>query len=472
MMDMEDAVSGKTRNRFWLEAQLSESFPILVSLLIANVTPFLVAKYLGLVRPWVNVDYILLGVLVFTRLRWLALMLLPFALVVDVLTLVSQVFPVARLVDVAYLLKFTLMSSSTYQLLLLAMFGFGLAVLCSYWLQKPSEQGFKVSLVLLNIALLAYVVDVYSPQSEKNGDRLWKRVHEPIASSQLVYYYQKSTTGFFESLTASGPPFEDGSSPGVTDLWFNNEDLNDRLLLIVSESWGVAINPGIQDELLRPLRDLGHRLEWFEAGSEGFVGVTVAGEMRELCQLNPRYFNLVDAKDEFGPCLPNQLKARSYQTLAMHGAAGVMYDRFRWYPLVGFDETVFFESRVWPGRCYSFPGACDIHMMGELERAFARPGKQFFYWLTLNSHSVYDARDIHVDVFDCSSFDIPASSETCRNLKLHAQFFFELAETLKKPSMTGVEVLVVGDHPPPLLAPGEADNFMENRVAWVHLKLD
>src|SRR5690606_17434191 len=110
-------------------------------------------------------------------------------------------------------------------------------------------------------------------------------------------------------------------------------------------------------------------------------------------------------------------------TLAIHGASGVMYDRVHWYPRVGFDETVFFESRRWQRRCYSFPGACDDELIGEIGRFLEGKEKAFVYWLTLNSHAIYDERDIRIWGFDCAGHGIPEGSQTCRNLSLHYQFF-------------------------------------------------
>lgn len=446
---------------------------LVLALLVANALPLVTAKYLGLGRPWINLDYLLLAALAFTPVRRLSLLLLPLVFLIDLLTLVSQLFPVSRIVDVIYLLKFALLSSFEYQFLLFLVLCSLLLVTFLFWKIQRSELGFKIALVILNVGILIYVVDVYAPQPEKNADRLWKRVHEPIASSQLVYYHRHSTTGFFESLSVDEKTFDDGVFPGVSERWFPSEskELHDRLLLIVNESWGLPLDPEIQDEIVQPLKQLGAKLEWFNLGEENFFGPTIAAEMRELCQRNPRYFNLARAAEELGSCLPSLLKERAYHLHVMHGAAGVMYDRVRWYPLVGFEEMIFFESRDWPSRCYSFPGACDIHMMSELEKAFQQPGKRFFYWLTLNSHSMYDARDIHVDVFDCRKHDLPLSSQACRNLKLHAQFFFELAKTLDNPHMSDVEVLIVGDHPPPIFtAPEEDEYFVEDMVGWLHLK--
>src|SRR5690606_9984297 len=116
-------------------------------------------------------------------------------------------------------------------------------------------------------------------------------------------------------------------------------------------------------------------------------------------------------KDELTECLPNRLKAQGYDTFAFHGAAGLMYDRVRWYPDIGFNNTMFFEANSWPRRCYSFPGACDSDMVDFVAKSLDNPGKVFTYWLTLNSHYSYDSRDIHGDLFPCEKYAVPINSE-------------------------------------------------------------
>src|SRR5690606_3486330 len=144
---------------------------------------------------------------------------------------------------------------------------------------------------------------------------------------------------------------------------------------------------------------------------------------RELCGVYPNYFNLASVTDGFDDCLPNRLKKLGYSTSAIHGAVGTMYDRVRWYPRAGFEIMTFYESREWAGRCYSFPGACDIEIFQVVKEQLSVEGKLFVYWLTLNSHSTYDLRDVSKYVFDCRAYEVAEDTQSCRNLKLQAQFF-------------------------------------------------
>lgn len=148
-----------------------------------------------------------------------------------------------------------------------------------------------------------------------------------------------------------------------------------------------------------------------------------------------------------------------------------MYDRHLWYPHIGFAERTFFESRSWPQRCHSFPGACDLDLREVVREFFASPGRRFLYWLTLNSHSIYDERDIRIDAFDCTAFAIDPQSQSCRNLRLQAQFFQGLAQLLSEGSMQDVRVLLVGDHVPIIFSPQERQaRFVDGQVPWLSLR--
>jgi phosphoglycerol transferase MdoB-like AlkP superfamily enzyme len=132
---------------------------------------------------------------------------------------------------------------------------------------------------------------------------------------------------------------------------------------------------------------------------------------------------------------------------------------------------LFFENRIWPRRCFSFPGACDLDMFDDVIKFFDAPGQRFFYWLTLNTHARYDARDIDEYKFDCEVFNVSASSESCRNFVLHAQFFSGLADALKTEAMSDVEVILVSDHSPILMSGEEKrQNFVEDSLPWVRIR--
>ncbi len=246
---------------------------------------------------------------------------------------------------------------------------------------------------------------------------------------------------------------------------------DEKVLLIVNESWGEP-NASVQEVLLAPLLKRKGQLSSIDWGAFDFQGITVQAEIRELCNVYLSGAQVKVAYNDLSGCLPELYRSSGFHTVAMHGAVGTMYERVDWYPHIGFEETIFFESRTWPRMCYSFPGACDVDMIGEVSSAMRRYENVFFYWLTLNSHYKYDPRDIDKNRLDCSVYGIDESSQSCRNLNLHAKFFDKLAELIDDPAMRGVKVLVVGDHSPVISDKEEKEKYFKaGKVAWLEFKV-
>src|SRR5690606_34592577 len=135
-------------------------------------------------------------------------------------------------------------------------------------------------------------------------------------------------------------------------------------------------------------------------------------------------------------------------------------------------EQTFYESRIWPSRCFSFPGACDQDVADEVIHYFNTEGAKFVYWLTLNSHTPYDSKDIRTPVFfDCEKYGIDARLESCRNLQLQSQFFMDLSRLLGSEALAGVDVIIVADHAPVIMNLEERRaQFIGDKVPWVRLK--
>src|SRR5690554_798155 len=427
-------------------------FLALFLLLGPNVMMLLISSWLGVQRPIFNFDYAVSAlVLVLSPF----LVYAPFFLVAiffDGLSLVKQIFPIVNLEDSLYLLGFIVIAPFLYQALFVLFLGFSLLSLIFLYLIRPKlDKAVLISLV--NLSILAYILAMVFDGGQGSD---YRSGSEKIVDSQAVSTYESGMNGFVEQFSVSkADVFESKVEKGVTFPWFSEFDnIPDKVLLIVSESWG-ASSEEIINSVLSPLIGRKDRFADYKVGELGVLGVTVQGEIRELCALRPKFFNLKEVEEEFDGCLPHFFRDNGYKTLAVHGATGAMYARKYWYPKLGFDEAVFFENKSWPKRCYSFPGACDSDVLNFVIEEFEGKEKSFVYWLTLNSHTPYDVRDLEKDVFRCEDHRIPVGSASCKNLKLHAQFFYNLAEALDDPAMRGVRVLIVGDHAPLILDPNE-----------------
>ena len=65
-----------------------------------------------------------------------------------------------------------------------------------------------------------------------------------------------------------------------------------------------------------------------------------------------------------------------------------------------------------------------------------------------------------------------SKGDICNNMRLETQFFDDLAELIQQPEMKGVEVVVVGDHMPPIM--GDVPlykNLRWQEVSWLHFKV-
>lgn len=243
----------------------------------------------------------------------------------------------------------------------------------------------------------------------------------------------------------------------------------------MAESWGQLQNQELAEKIISPLTQLTQYSNFhLSRGKTEFVGPTVAGEIRELCGVRLTHLNMLELPDMIDSCLPAEFAKNGYHTVALHAAIGSIYWRHSWYPKIGFMETRFKEDGRWKSECKSFPGSCDAELAKvDIPELLSSQNPVFIYWLTLNSHQPYRQEDIRDTYFDCAEFSLIPGSEACRMLQLHAQFFSDLADALSNKKIQPVEVLVVGDHPPPLINTREAEKLIKpNEVPWLHFVLD
>lgn len=452
-----------------LKARLKNGFLAAGILLLLNIGFIAVSHHVGASRPWINLDYAFALVLCAFGFRTLGAALGLLFLLTDTLVLATQLFPFPRISDVLYLLKFSALASSLHLALIV-----GLAVLIGVKLVTLMLAGNRVtpvvSLIVFNTLVAAAFVLMQFGHNDEHSTTYRKIATPPVASQSSTLFSMRSSL-FLDLFDGTGNTLSPGPA-GASVAWHDDPPDSagrSRMLLVVVESWGTTLNADIESALLAPLRKLSTAV--FETGTTKFQGFTIEGELRELCKLTPENFNLRDIEAGFETCLPRRLQAAGFKTAAMHGATSLMYDRRHWYPRAGFEEMTFFEDKVWPQRCYSFPGACDLDMLSEVGDFFSQPGKRFMYWLTLNTHAPYDMRDLRFNRFNCTDYGIGDETESCRLLKLQADFFDGLAQQLRTEAMKNVDVIIVGDHTPNIMNLEEKkENFSMDSVPWIRIK--
>ncbi len=437
---------------------------------LPNSIFWVVCFWAGVERPIINLDYILCGLLFVYGWRKCASLLLIVFLLVDLLVIKGLVYPVVRLQDDLYLLSMLPYAAFLWQVAAIgAVFVLLVVVAVFFFCGNAANRLAALILLLLGVSVHAAQVSL----DEFGSD--FYRVKNTAAGSQFAYFANMRAAAVFEAFFDKVNPLVSGGSDARIAVWAKTDPavLNKKILLIVVESWGVMEDDRIQQALLEPLTSRTDNWDWMKVESVPGNVATVAAELDKLCGLKTRYFDLKSVVEGFEGCLPWRLKGLGFKTVAIHGAAGEVYGRKSWYPRAGFDELVFQESSEWSTHCYSFPGVCDDEILERyVSRVFLGDERRFVYWLTLNTHTLYDERDIRSDFFDCRSFQLDENGEVCRMNKLHAQFFHGLAKVLSSPSMSGVEVLLVGDHSPPILDRNEYKKHVrEGLVSQVHLRV-
>jgi phosphoglycerol transferase MdoB-like AlkP superfamily enzyme len=143
------------------------------------------------------------------------------------------------------------------------------------------------------------------------------------------------------------------------------------------------------------------------------------------------------------------------------------------YPKIGFTDSYFAEDLL-PGSerpCGgTFRGACDADLLPRIaKRAAQINGPRFVYWLTLNTHVPVAPGDALTN-FSCASGERKfATVAVCQMAELWRDLFMTVADLALDPSIAPAEILVVGDHAPPLWSKRSRGEFEPGQVAWYRL---
>jgi hypothetical protein len=249
-----------------------------------------------------------------------------------------------------------------------------------------------------------------------------------------------------------------------------------NLVVILVESWGLANDSLIRDGLAQPyfLPDLLAKYRVLQ-GTVPFYGPTIAGEARELCG-SRMGFHLLDAStEELQGCLPGQLAAQGYHTMALHGMDGHMFDRLTWYGNIRFQDEWFrdrFRQQGLADCADVFNGTCDAAIAEwigrRLEAGDANP--DFVYWVTVNSHLPVPTPAPLADGASCSVTPFLSQQPAlCSWYQLVSNVHRSVAELALTKFARPTVFAIVGDHAPPFAAAALRDQFSGVVVPYVLL---
>lgn len=285
-------------------------------------------------------------------------------------------------------------------------------------------------------------------------------VADSAANTSAHYHYG--------TLYSAGKPMESAAeSSGFRRAALTNG--SPHVVMVMVEALGEFADPRHRALLADALAtsDVLKRYK-IETGTTTYYGSTTAAEMRELCGNRKPYQALVESKNFV--CLPELMRARGYRTVGMHNFTSKFFDRWAWYPKLGFDESIFVENL--PGsyrQCgAAFRGPCDTEMVpfirATLEKA-QRP--TFFYWMTLSTHVPIAPAEGTPRLGCAQDGGRIGQREVCFMTEMWIDLLEKLAGMAA--AMPNMELLVVGDHGPPLWPRAGRNVFEPGKVPWLRL---
>ncbi|WP_170122069.1 sulfatase-like hydrolase/transferase [Breoghania corrubedonensis] len=384
---------------------------------------------------------------------WATVAMLVAAVTIDTFMVIAGVFdlaPTLLLESIRYAVAFDFFGSTAY--LIAASVLVATVAVTAWLLIHFRAQMQSVSLlpaIFMAIAVLAADIAVNTPS--KNIDRLFGALY----SSDIPFTSAMKKTGFEQSAVTDGH----------------------NLLLVVVEGMGAFDAPEHQALLTRLLetRDLEKRYS-ITTGTSSYFGSTTGAESRELCG------SWGDFRDYLGKphynCLPARMARAGYETSAFHAFTGNFFKRKAWYPHVGFEHRHFMEDLVAdgtdpdPSYCgLTFKGLCDGDVARRVRTYLDTPdGKpRFAYWLTLNTHMPI-APGSGTPRLSCDTDNPFADHMVCDMTEMWMDVMNDIAAIAGDPDLPPTDIVIVGDHTPPMWTRNGRNAFTPGKVAWYALK--
>ena len=248
------------------------------------------------------------------------------------------------------------------------------------------------------------------------------------------------------------------------------------LVVIVVESWGLYEDSSVRNALVQSYfqQELLARYKLVQ-GTVPFIGPTVVGEARELCD-STMGDHIIDANaHELQSCLPDRLARLGYHSVAIHGMSERMFDRRAWYERVGFQKRLFrdqLQQQELPVCDGAFVGICDAAIANQIGHSLEteRTYPEFVYWMTLGSHLPVSVPSGLPAGDSCSINPFLAQQPAlCSWYQLVANVHESVSRlamtTLSRPTV----FVVVGDHAPPFATPAIRDQFSQAAVPYLVL---
>jgi hypothetical protein len=446
-------------------------------LLLPNL-PFWVTGhfYFTIPRSLFNVDYLIVGLLSLFLPPMAVVLLLPLVFLMDVL---------AGTISFFFFTEHDLFSSAQYVgeiqwqhsvlvgAILLAI-ALTVAVLVSKTAGTVSLRDRKLMAAVFGLLLVILTASRY--RDSFHGPWLASSpAHRMLAAAWYTAFQQENRSSLAPAPSAAAQ-FLDGMDHSVLPVREPSQPHD--IVLVLVESYGLMKNRDGAARLEAPFHAPAVLDKYeLQTGAVEFQGPTVSGEFRELCGLKAEIGSSHLASKVSDKCLPKLLERKGYETTAIHGFMGVMFDRRTWYRELGFEHTWFLEYlgglpgvHSCGGIC---PGICDAdiaRLLGQELAAHAGGKPQFFYWMTLNSHLPVPISSQPSKLMACGSANAADPDiDVCNWMVLIHRVNAAIAELSVQPRLRPTEFIVVGDHAPPFLSSRRRNQFSQEVVPYIHL---
>jgi hypothetical protein len=353
-----------------------------------------------------------------------------------------------------------------------------IAAMVAFAVRRPRRR-WRAALILLAMVVLFSAVDLWDGQNPLLRTAVQTAPQRLTLSPWIAIGVRDFLSG---SPEAQARRKDSSFMPSATSAMMSL--LRDRartvkpdVVVVLVESWGLMTDPHLANMLTSSYDDARIEATYdVRYGTAPFDGMTVPGEVRELCHTHLGFGVLHISALQSAGCLPEEFAASGYTTYAVHGYVGNMFQRVDWYKRLGFQATWFAPdlSRVGLPECPgAFPGICDPSIAGWIgKELLAEPSAQphFVYWVTLNSHIPLPLNpQLPVDDLCASRPALAQSSALCSWFRLihalHASVARAAGEATERPTV----FVLAGDHAPPFANPALRQNFSSTVVPWVIL---
>ena len=319
--------------------------------------------------------------------------------------------------------------------------------------------------VVPGVGLLALILGVNFLSHSHLGYTLFGR--DPVTSSAYTAFRLARDMGAPHIFTYTSHP-----GPSVASLVGGEGAAPQRILSISVEALGLAKDPAFNDRIAQALVEQVSEDYTVERTTHLFQGLTIAGELRELCGVRIAHSPRKADAERMGPrCLPARLKAAGYETTGLHGNNGFFYMRNNLYKGIGFDHELFYSDlvakggKVCPNR--AFPGVCDRDVLTTALQSFGDAPKDFVHVMTLDTHFPLGAQKPGDS--DCAGWGRMPSGDLCLYGNQFSAALRTIGSTVRAARIKPDVIYIYGDHAPPYIVAAEREFFSRDQVPFIVL---